>query len=454
MKGLDKLPGRKSVVLLSDGFKLFTDIKQSSASQTGSDQPLLRRTNEPNRTPNSRVLDALRHLTDIANRASVVVYTMDVRGLQSLALTAEDNTLGKSLDRLEQDLSDRRSGFFDTQAGLAYLAQLTGGLAIQNENDLNLGLQRALDDQSGYYLIAYRPDESTFSSSTASSNFHRITVKVNRPGARVRSRSGFFGVSDSEVGIGRGADNSLASIIASPFAAADVHLRLTSLFGEEERVGPLMSSVLYIDGHDLDFKEAPDGWHEAEIEVAAFTFGAYGEVVDSLSRTHKIRARAELYESILRDGLLYTVNVPIKEPGAYQLRVAVRDSSSKRIGSASQFIQVPDLSKNRLALSGIFLSGLDLKKAPQSPVMEATSPAPLAGDPQASVALRRFHPGMELHYAFYIYNAKLDVAKQPQLTTQLRLFHDSQLAYEGKVTPYDASQEPDLKRLRAGGRSS
>jgi hypothetical protein len=59
---------------------------------------------------------------------------------------------------------------------------------------------------------------------------------------------------------------------------------------------------------------------------------------------------------------------------------------------------------------------------------------------------------MEMHYAYYIYNAKLDVAHHPKLTTQVRLFHDGQLAYEGKVSPYDDAQEPDLKRLRAGGR--
>lgn len=452
VSGLDKLPGRKSIVLLSDGIRLFTPIKQSSRSQTEPGQPQLRKTNEPGRTPNTRILDALHRLTDAANRASVVVYTMDVRGLQTFALTAEDNVVGTSSDRLAQQLMDRRGEFFDTQAGLAYLAGLTGGMAIQNENDLSKGLQRVLDDQAGYYLIGYRPDESTFDPKTANSNFHKISIKINRPGVRVRSRSGFFGVSDAEARARRSSGGSLAEVLASPFGAADVHLRLTSLFGEEERVGPLMSSVLYIDGRDLSFKEEPDGWHEAEIEVAAYTFGAFGEVVDSLSRNHKIRARGELYDSILRDGLLYTVNVPIKKAGAYQLRVAVRDSATKRVGTASQFIQVPDLSKNRLALSGIFLSGIDLKKARQNYELDQGPEQTSGGDQQASPALRRFRGGMEMHYAYYIYNAKLDVAHHPQLTTQIKLFHESQLAYEGKVTPYEAGQEPDLKRLRAGGR--
>jgi len=51
------------------------------------------------------------------------------------------------------------------------------------------------------------------------------------------------------------------------------------------------------------------------------------------------------------------VTVPIKKAGAYQLRMSLRDTSSERIGAASQFIEAPDLKKDRLALSGIVIRG-------------------------------------------------------------------------------------------------
>jgi VWFA-related protein len=454
VRGLSQLPGRKSVLLVSDGFQLFSKVKRDAPSvpNDGPSGVGIVDTDAPSLITNIRVLETLRKLTDEANRSSVVINTMDTRGLQTLTLTAADNTTGLGVNRVRQEVADRERGFFDTQAGLAYIARLTGGLAIQNENDLNKGLQRVLDDQAGYYLIGYRPDESTFDTQTGRSTFHKITVKLDRPGLRVRSRSGFFGVADKEARELRKSGD-LATALASPFAAADVHLRLTSLFGDDDRLGSILSSVLYIDGHDLTFKEGPDGWHEADIEVLAYTFGAYGEVIDSLSRTHKIRAHAESYESIIRDGLLYTVNVPIKKAGAYQLRIAVRDTASKRVGSASQFVEVPDLARQRLALSGIFVSGLDPQKVKQ--VAEGKGlllAAEDAADAQASPALRRLRAGMEMHYAYYIYNAKLDVTQRPELTTQIRLFHDGRLSYEGKVTAYDAGDEPDLKRLRAGGR--
>jgi len=54
-----------------------------------------------------------------------------------------------------------------------------------------------LNDQESYYLIGFIPEEATFKREKAR-GFHDLKVKVNRPGVRVRTRSGFFGVTDEE----------------------------------------------------------------------------------------------------------------------------------------------------------------------------------------------------------------------------------------------------------------
>jgi hypothetical protein len=163
----------------------------------------------------------------------------------------------------------------------------------------------------------------------------------------------------------------------------------------------------------------------------------------------------------MRDGLLYTLNVPVKKAGAYQLRIAVRDAESKRVGSASQFIEVPNLNKNRLTLSGLVVEGLDPQKAASQSAnaRNATNVtnAPLKMEnevePQASPAVRRLRKGMTLRYVYTIFNAQLDRATgQPQLQTQVRLFRDSRELYRGKPTPYDMGDQRDGKSLRAGGR--
>lgn len=156
---------------------------------------------------------------------------------------------------------------------LSYLPDQTGGFTVKNRNDLGAGIKQVLDDQRGYYLIGYRPDESTFDPRTGRRNYHTLTVKVKgRPGLKVRYRSGFYGFTDKELRPDlstRG--QQLLKAISSPFASSGVHLRLTSLFGNDRQIGSFVRSLLYIEGSDLTFTEEADGWHKAVFDVLAVT---------------------------------------------------------------------------------------------------------------------------------------------------------------------------------------
>jgi VWFA-related protein len=436
VRGLRELPGRKSVLLISDGFSLFSKGGESR-----------------------RVLDALQRLTDLANRASVVIYTMDARGLQTLGMTAADNVSGLTSQQVEDQLSGRRDELFDTQTGLIYLARQTGGFNIRNANDLTAGIRRVMEDQKGYYLIGYRPEESTFDPQTGQRRFHRINVKVKRPGLQVRSRTGFYGVSDENaVPVRRTREQQLIGALISPFNASAIDLRLTTLFGNDPRAGSYMRSLLYINGKSLTFKEEPDGWYKSVMDVIALTFGDNGQVIDHIDRTQTIRVRGDTYKNVLRNGLVYFLNVPVKKAGAYQLRVAVRDDASEQVGSASQFIEVPDLDKKRLTLSGVVVNGREVKATQSAPTV---TPASAAGntegtqeelDPQAGAAVRRFRQGLLMNYGYVIYNAQLDKAtRRPQLETQVRLYREGRLVFTGKVQPFDTTSQTDLARLTAGG---
>ena len=79
-------------------------------------------------------------------------------------------------------------------------------------------------------------------------------------------------------------------------------------------------------------------------------------------------------------------------------------------------------------------------------------PAPPPADPEGSAAVRRFRRGSTVEYGFYIYNAKADRADgRPRLQTQLRLFRDGKLVYEGKVLPFDAHPQNVQGDVGAGG---
>lgn len=429
VRGLRDLPGRKSILLISDGFRIF---------------------NRDDSSQGSRALQKLQRLVDEAGRASVVIYTMNATGLQPLGFTAADDLSARDPEQMADALSNRRNAAFETQEGMDYLAKETGGLAIRNTNDLSGGIRRVLEDQKGYYLIGYRPSSLTFTARANRRQFHNLSVKVKRPGKfNVRMRHGFFGVTDEEKPRARTLAQQLLGAIVSPFGATGVRLQLTSLFSHDPRLGSIMRSILYIDTRDLTFTAEPDGLHKSVFDLAAITFGENGVPIDSVGKTYTIRFTDDQYKRALRSGLVYYVTVPIKKPGAYQLRMSMRDSVTERLGSASQFIEAPDIKKNRLALSGLVVQAEDrtAKSASTAANVEGVDDR----NPEASAAVRHFRHGMVMTYGLFIYNARLDKAStRPQVTTQVRLFRDGKEVFTGRQTPLESNQV-DLKRLAVGG---
>ena len=172
-------PGRKSLVLFSEGVPFYTTADYTSGEYTN-------------------VVNALRRLVDQANRASVVLYTLDARGVQTGGLTAQDSLRpDETPSKLAELRGARQYEATITQDPLRYLASETGGLFL-GANDMRDSLGRVLADQAGFYLLGYVPSDDTFKPGDDGPRFHKVKVKVKRPGLQVRSRKSFFGVADVE----------------------------------------------------------------------------------------------------------------------------------------------------------------------------------------------------------------------------------------------------------------
>ena len=127
--------------------------------------------------------------------------------------------------------------------------------------------------------------------------------------------------------------------------------------------GSLLRSLLFIKAQDLVFVDEPDGGHKATFDLGIILFGENGGVADQQSRLITLRLHNDTYQSALRNGIVYSLDTPLKRPGAFRFRIALRDQGSSRIGSAGQFIQVPNVADGRLALSGLVV----LKDLPDKP---------------------------------------------------------------------------------------
>jgi VWFA-related protein len=429
VSGMRELPGRKSVILFSDGFRLYEE-DSSGFQRTGT------------------VLDFLKQLVEAANRASVVFYAIDPRGLQTTGMTAADNI--SNINAISSIMSSRSAQLKDTQDGLRFLADATGGFAVVNNNDIPGGVRRVLEDQS-YYLVGYDPDSDTFD--PVRRRFNKLEVKVLRKGVNVRYRSGFFNVADRDrpaenVASAADGDKRLFNALVSPFSVSGINLRLNALFGSDEKNQPFVRSLLHVDASDLKFTDEADGTKKAVFDVVAMSFGDNGQPVDRLWKTYTLSLTPERYKLLTKEGFVYHFVFPVKNAGAYQYRVAIRDHTGGKVGSASQFIDVPNVKKKKLVASSVLLE--NLSPAEWQAFSAGTGPR-VQNDVMSDTALRRARLGSVLRYGFEIYNARLDAAKQPKLTTRIRVFRDGTMILDGQAKPVDVTGQANMQHIKVGG---
>lgn len=433
VKGMGELPGRKAIMVFSDGWDMFEGtVKNRNVSA-------------------AMVKQAMDNLIESANRAGVVINTIDARGLVAAGmLTAEDDTTGQSLEQIDEIQKGRLESFRNNQSGLAYLADRTGGRVFLNQNNLSRGVEKALNDQSGYYLIAYQPDSDTFDANKR--KFNKLTVRVKRDGAKVRYRSGFFGITDEKLNpssqIAKTQQQRMADALFSPFGASGIEMRMTSIFANDIKEGNFVRAFLHLNGKSLTFAEGENGYKKLSFEVIGYTFDENGKVADSFGKMYAIAVKADNVPKLVEKGLVYSMLVPVKKAGAYQLRVAVRDVTSDKIGAATQFIEIPNLDKNRLSLSGLVLQNMTAEQ------WQARANGQTVSDIQDSptvTATRIFRRGTVLLFNYVVYNAKPDANRNVQIQTQARLYRDGELVFEGKIQPLNTQGQTDLKRLEGNG---
>lgn len=431
ISSMKSLPGRKTMMLFSDGIAIGNDANKSG---------------------NADVFEYLREVAEVANRSSVVVYTFDTKGMRQMSITASDNTYEIIDGHRAQKERVRMRDFKDSQDGLVYFASRTGGKALLDSNDLNAGIQRALDEEAGYYLLAYLPDSETFDSEKR--RFNKLEVRVRRPDLNVGYRSGFFSTTSDPRPPQLTVERQIADALMSPFTRNDIALSVNALYADDAVDGSYIRSFLHIDAKSLKFEDDAEGWKKATFDVAAVTFGDNGLPVESKETKHTIRTKGVTYQSILDRGFVYVLIMPLKKDGVYQYRVAVRDAATGKIGSASQIITVPDLSKKKLALSDLAVENVPIstwQNIAAGKIGNGPGQIQIASTLLQDTVLRQFKAGTVLRYGFEVYNAKSDGSAMPKLEAQAKIFQNNTAVVEGNVNKVDASRQKDPGRVRVSG---
>jgi VWFA-related protein len=412
MRSLAELPGRKVIVLVSDGFLLGLG------------------------TANDQAYD-LRRITDAGTRAGVVLYAMDARGLMTGMPVVDAAVRGSSfmVSPGAREAMARQSEEA-VRDGMNSLAKDTGGLFIYNTNDLGAGLDRIMRDTETYYLLAYQPTNTK-----RDGRFRRVEVRLpGRDDLKIRTRRGYFAPDDSKdskpppEAAGRLAALELHEALASLYPRSAIPLRLSADFVSLGSAGPQLVVNANVDLSRVRFEQVADR-HVAALVLAGVVYDAGGAPFKNLDPQRvDLRLEDPDYDRALKVGLNYRKAVSLM-PGAYEVRLAVQEEGKRRLGSASKWVEIPDVEEGKLTLSDLFL----LRGAAADPSGEGANGG--SGVELREVqAFPRFDRSDNLVYQLQVLNPNTNESGDTELTIRAQILEDGQLLGSTPETPVALSQ--------------
>jgi hypothetical protein len=249
--------------------------------------------------------------------------------------------------------------------------------------------------------------------------FNRVKVKVHGAGLHVRSRTGFFGETDEQAAPKNQTPlDLLRSSMLSPFRSSEIHVRATPIYANMTKRGPLVRNLLHIDIRDLEFETQPDGSNQAHGDLLAVAAGAGDLPLAVVAKPFTISVLPGDMERARANGVVYSLDLAVANPGPYQFRMAVRDQKTGKLGSASQYMEIPDLKRVRMALTSVLLD----KDVTADESQRAVGMTP---------ARRQFQVGEAMRYFCMLEEGRKHRALKGELDARIRVFHDQKEIYSG-----------------------
>ena len=423
-EGLRTIPGKKTLVLFSQGFV----------------------------TP--AVLDwQVQSTIDIANRANVAIYIIDSAGLRAsapntTALGTNSPLSGISAAQSQEQRIRAVGGetVFDTarQEGLTREHDIlyrisgdTGGRFLKGNNDIGQGLERINQEIHARYTLAYRSTNQNFDSS-----FRKVKIDVRRPDTQIISRSGYYAIPPEEIVLLSPADKKLFDNFAAlqsnpgmPVSISVSHFR----WRDGMYVVPLAIEL----PPEAVQVERKGEKRLMQLEVLGILKGTPDKTLSRLGGNFDVSLTAEQYQTIVSNNIYYRQDL-LLTPGDYTIDLIVRDRQSGKTSARREQVVLPDLS-SELSATPLVISRYVEAANPQATEPDVFTIRRTSIRPSAA---RQFRATDNLVMFLGVYNAanSADTGK-PMVRVTARLMKDGQPAtkpFDYVLTEVDNEPVPHL----------
>lgn len=302
---LARLPGRKNLIWVSDGFPF--SLGYDSLPESG-----------PGR-PDVAVTDEIEKLARDLNNANLSIYPISARGLVTgLAFHASESVVART-GRGDAEIKSE----IDT---MQEIAERTGGRAYYDTNDISGALQQAVRDARATYVLGYYAEHAKWDG-----KFHRIKLTVNRPAVQLRYRLGYFALPD-EVPPPEERKARMEAAVWSPFSDAGVRLVAHAYYAGSPAPHAIDVEVV-ADPRDVTLLPRGDHWI-GELDVLMVQLSSDRHNLNGTSKNYVLNLSAGTRDELVKRGFLVRNKLELV-PGATDIRVVVRDATSDSIGSVT-----------------------------------------------------------------------------------------------------------------------
>jgi hypothetical protein len=172
------------------------------------------------------------------------------------------------------------------------------------------------------------------------------------------------------------------------------------------------------------------GKYQTSFDIVGFVFDQMGRKRGGFSDTINLSLTKDDYQHALAEGVTYTASTELPSGTIYQIRAVVREAGSGSLGTFSKYLEIPDLSKGKLAMSSLFLFAVD-------PAIPKAVPLQ---------AVRQLSRQQELRYSAIIYNPNLKDRK-PQLRSQIIITQGNKELFREPEQQVDSSGTVEVTKL-------
>jgi hypothetical protein len=274
-------------------------------------------------------------MIDRANRAGIVIDSLDARGLYTPDLAGDiSSPTGDSYKTLGYKSTYRASAQSAQSAILEDFAYGTGGTYFHNRNDLDVALRQAVGAPATSYLLGFSPQNLKLNGS-----LHTLKVSlVGKTKYSIQARRGYYAPRTLKTPE-ETAKEEIQEAVFSQDEIRDLPVDLQTQFFRKDQTQVRLSVLAHLDLKTIKFRKV-EGRNHDDLTLATVIFDENGNFVTGGEKIVEMKLLDSTLERLDHSGITVKSSFDVK-PGSYLVRLVVRDKEGELMAARNGAVVIP-----------------------------------------------------------------------------------------------------------------